>query len=196
MATLMLAGHPIIGSVDLIGASLSLNEWLEDDWAILFSHPDDFVRSELELDRWVALARPAFAASSIRPLALAKPGRPLDCGWVTQLAGDGRAVLLHDPAACYLHSASLHAQRLHEDIEGMDQRFVMVIDASLRRRKTYAYGAPERLPSPLDFVRWASGLRNADEPHEPPADFYAGYAAAAPRTPWQARDVFQRQSAA
>jgi hypothetical protein len=185
MATLVLTGHPIIGGTDLVGPASSLSEWLQDDWAILYSHPDDFVRCGIELDRWVALARPAFAASRVRPLAIAKPKRPLDCGWVTQLTGDARALRLYDPAEPRPASPDFRARLLQEDIESMAQRFVMVIDGSLRRRKTYAYGAPDRLPSPLDLARWAGALRSAHVPHEPPGDSRAGNPAAWPHPQWQ-----------
>jgi hypothetical protein len=194
MATLVLTGHPIIGGSDVVGSALSLSEWLKDDWAILYSHPDDFVRCELELDRWVALARPAFAASRIRPLAVAKPGRPLDCGWVTELTGDARALRLYDPAGRRPNSLDFRARLLQEDIESTAERFVMVVDASLRRRKTYAYGAQDRLPSPLDFVRWAGALRDTHVPQGPPADPDMGYSAGWSRKHWQG--VFQGQSAA
>ncbi|MGB6452618.1 MAG: hypothetical protein WBE92_17855 [Steroidobacteraceae bacterium] len=194
MATLVLTGHPIIGGADLVGSALSLSEWLKGDWAVLYSHPDDFVRCEFELDRWVALARPAFAASRIRPLAVAKPRRPLDCGWVTELTGDARALRLYDPARRRPDSPDFFARRLQEDIESMAQRFVMVVDASLRRRKTYAYDAQDRLPSPLNFVRWAAALRDTPVPQGPPADPDTGYSATWPRKYWQG--VFQGQSAA
>ncbi len=194
MATLVLTGHPIIGGGDLAGSALSLSEWLQDDWAILYSHPEDFVGCELELDRWVALARPAFTASRIRPLAVAKPGRPLDCGWVTELTGDARALRLYDPAARRPDSPDFSARRLQDDIESTAQRFVMIVDASLRRRKTYAYGARDRLPSPLDFVRWAGALRDTHVPQRPPAGVETEYSSAWPRKYWQG--AFQAQSAA
>lgn len=202
MATLVLAGHPAIDNAGATGAA-SLSEWLQDDWAILFSHPDDFVRCELEWDRWIAVARSAFAAARARPLALARSNRPLDCGWVARLSGDASAVPLVGEACGVLAQASagrfialpdFHAQRLQEDIEGTSERFVMIVDPSLRRRRTYAYGAPDSLPSPLDFLRWVRTLRDARAPHGPPADSHTAYPAAWPRRYWTGE--FQGQSAA
>ncbi len=202
MATLVLAGHPALGSTDAAGAA-SLSEWLEDDWAILFSHPDDFVRCELESDRWVTVVQSAFAASGARPLALARPYRPLDCGWVSRVTGDMRVVPLgddarpatpRDPTRRWTDLTDFHAHRLQEDIEAMTERFVMIIDASLKRRRTYAYGAPESLPSPLDFLRWVRALRDTRVPQGPPADSRSGCAPAWPRKYWP--EAFQSQSAA
>ncbi len=181
MATLVLAGYPAFASVDVSGA-FSLSEWLQDDWAILFSHPDDFVSCELEWDRWVSVARSAFAASRARPLALARPGRPLDCGWISRLSGDGRALLLNA------------GWRLQEDIERMSDRFVMIVDASLRRRRTFAYGAADRLPSPLDFLGWVRALRETRVPRDLPADSRPGYLAVRPRR--YGAEQFRGQSAA
>ena len=42
-----LLGCPM-SSLDM---STSLRDWLGDRWAILFSHPDDFVSYDLEMDR-------------------------------------------------------------------------------------------------------------------------------------------------
>ncbi len=202
MATLMLAGHPAGGNADSIGAT-SLSEWLQDDWAVLFSHPDDFVRCELEWDRWVTIAQSAFTAAHVRPLALATLEHPLDCGWVARLSGGACAVPLMREACIskpqtlagrHFDFTDFHARRLQEDIEGMGERFVMIIDASLRRRRTYAYVAANTLPSPLDFVRWVRTLRDARVPHEPPADSRTDSPPVWPRRYWAGE--FQGQTAA
>ncbi len=181
MATLVLAGHPILGGTDAAGAA-SLREWLQDDWAILFSHPDDFVRCELEWDRWVAVVQSAFAAARARALALASPRRALDCGWISQLSGAGRVTLLPlSPVGRWIDPTDFHAHRLQEDIEALSGRFVMIIDPSLKRRRTYVYGALESLPSPLDFLRWVRALRDSRIPQGPPADSRSSHVPGWPR---------------
>lgn len=171
--------------------SPSLRHWLResDDWAILFSHPDDFVRYDLEMDRWLIVTRRAFAASHIRPLALASymstacrsasnidPANALadtpqtlnadrgtldsDRSWITQVSGDSRTVLLEDPARQHFGPVDLQVPVLREAIEGALTRFVMLIDNTLRKRKIFAYEALSNLPSPFELLGWAESLRS------------------------------------
>jgi alkyl hydroperoxide reductase subunit AhpC len=127
---------------------------LNDGWALLFSHPDDFVRCEMEQDRWLTIARRTFAQHRVQPLALARPAQPLDAGWVTHLSGDAGIVLLEDTAEFF----ALHARRLREAIQAAGSRFVMIVDSMLVRRRTFSYSDIGRLPSPLDFVAWIKTL--------------------------------------
>jgi hypothetical protein len=73
--------------------------------AILFSHPDDFLRCELEVDRWLHLVGDAFRQARIRPLALWRRNQPLDRGWVSQLTDQHTAseivVALRGPRGAY-----------------------------------------------------------------------------------------------
>ena len=62
-------------------AAPALRRWLHGRWALLFSHPDDFAAYGFESDRWLVHVQEAFAATDIRPLALA--GRH-ETGWVTR----------------------------------------------------------------------------------------------------------------
>jgi hypothetical protein len=146
------------------GSSISLREWLDGRWAILFSHPEDFIRCELELDRWLDIVGNAFRQARIRPLALSRRAGAIDQGWVSQLSGDDCSVSLHER----MNGQSLldfHSCRLRACLGRIEQRFAMIIDPAPCQRRTLLYGAAEEPPSPLDLVRLACRLRSA-EAHE------------------------------
>jgi hypothetical protein len=139
--------------------SPSLRAWLEGDWAIIFSHPDDFVRYDLEMDRWLVVTQRAFAARRIRPIALDSPALDPETSWVTQVIGDSRAVLLEDPTQQHFGPVDLQTPALRAALERSGRRFVMIIDGELRQRKTFSYDTLSGLPSPLEFLGWAEALR-------------------------------------
>jgi alkyl hydroperoxide reductase subunit AhpC len=139
--------------------SPSLRAWLRGDWAILFSHPDDFVRYDLEMDRWLVVAQRAFAERGIRPIALDSPTSVVERSWITQVSGDARTVLLEDPSQQHFGPVDLQTPVLREEIEQSQRRFVMIIDDELRQRKIFSYGTLSNLPSPLEFLGWAEALR-------------------------------------
>lgn len=144
-----------------------MRAWLRDGWAILFSHPDDFVSYDLEMDRWVVITRRAFAERRIQPIALASPGLDTQHCWVTQVSGDNRAVLLEDPAQQYFGPVDLQTPALRETIERQSQRFAMIIDNALRIRKMFTYSVLSGLPSPLELLGWADALRAKQAPPTP-----------------------------
>jgi hypothetical protein len=141
-------------------SSPCLRTWLREDWAMLFSNPDDFVSYDFEMDRWLVITRRAFAERHIRPIALASPTRGIDLGWVTQLSGDERTVLLEDPAQQHFGPVDLEPPLLRERIEQSDGRFVMFIDNALRIRREFTYRSLADLPSPLELLGWADTLRS------------------------------------
>jgi len=137
----------------------SLRAWLRGDWAILFSHPDDFVRYDLEMDRWLVVAKRAFAERGIRPIALASPTSDPERSWITQVSGDSRTVLLEDASQQHFGPVDLQTPVLREEIEQAQRRFVMIVDDELRQQKTFNYGTLSNLPSPLEFLGWTEALR-------------------------------------
>lgn len=167
-------------------SSIPLREWLDGRWAILFSHPDDFVRCELELDRWLGIAGSAFQHARIRPIALARRTCPIDQGWVSQLSGDHCLVSLHERwnGRALLDFPS---SRLRACIDSIDERFAMVIDPTLRQRRTWMYGAADQPPSPLDLVRLACRLRN--EPMHERTSTPKQESTASSRPKWQGRSL-------
>jgi alkyl hydroperoxide reductase subunit AhpC len=139
--------------------SPSLRAWLRGDWAILFSHPDDFVRYDLEMDRWLVVAKRAFAERGIRPIALASPTSDPEQSWIPQVGGDNRSVLLEDASQQCIGPVDRQTPVLRKEIELAKRRFVMIIDDELRRQKIFSYGTLSNLPSPLEFLGWTEALR-------------------------------------
>lgn len=140
-----------------------LRRWLDGRWAILLSHADDFVKCELEIDRWLGIVGDAFARARIRPLALSRQSCPIDQGWVSQLSGGPCVVSLHERSDGRSR-LDLRARQLRDEIAGTRQRFAMIIDSTLRGRTLRVYGAAEPPPSPLDLVRLACRLRDEQDP--------------------------------
>jgi alkyl hydroperoxide reductase subunit AhpC len=159
VAILMLVTHNGFDSAQRRLASPSLRTWLREGWAVLFSHPDDFVRNDLEMDRWLVVTKRAFAQRGIRPIALASPKLDVERSWVTQVSEDSRTVLLEDPAQQNFGPVDLQAPALREEIEQSGRRFVMIIDSALRKQKMFTYADLTNLPSPLEFLGWADALR-------------------------------------
>jgi len=139
----------------------SLRSWLEDNWALVFSHPGDFVRCELEMDRWLTVLQRTFASSRIKALQLhAAPGQGLKDSWISELSGDARVVHLFDAREGSSNACDLQAYALREELSALGRRrFVMIVDESLRSRRTFAYSALAEVPSPLEFVGWAAAAR-------------------------------------
>lgn len=152
MATLVLDADSAHALASPRGATVSMRSWLDGRWALLLSHPDDFIRSESDIDRWIEDARHAFQAAGVRPLAVARLGQEIDTGWVTRVCGDPRIVVLHEPGDGCSAYVDRGALRLHEEIAGTGGRFVMIVDPALRPHRTFVYSDLDDLPSPLDLI--------------------------------------------
>lgn len=135
----------------------SVRKWLHGHWALLFSHADDFASYGFEADRWLMMVRGACGAADVRPLALA--GTSHGTSWVTAVGGR-LAALPMDDTRRYPRLRDANEQQLSEAIEQAESRFVMILDDALRLRRTFAYRAGDRLPSPIDLVAMASKLRS------------------------------------
>lgn len=150
-----------------IGSSstVALRTWLAGHWAILFSHPDDFDREQLERDRWLSVLSRTFSAHGLRAMGLTGPGhdgRMTLQGWLAALGNGCAAVLSTAPPA---QGALLDSRTsaLRAEIARSGPRFAMIIDADLRCRRTLHYRAPVDLPSPIDLVGWAVALRDRQD---------------------------------
>jgi hypothetical protein len=136
--------------------AVALRRWLHGRWALLFSHPDDFAAYGFESDRWLVHVEEAFAATDIRPLALA--GRH-ETGWVTDVGGCTTSLAL-DEIQRYPVARDSREEALRNAAFEPATRFVMTLDSALRLRRTFVYAKHDRLPSPMDLAVIAKGLRN------------------------------------
>ncbi len=181
MATLVLEPPPNPASAEAAAESISLRAWLREGWAVLFSHPNDFVRCELEMDRWLAVIQRAFTGNRMRPLALAVRASSTAGSWIGEVSGDRRHVLLSEPSSRTGRSFDLRSSALRAQIEGLgQQRFVMLVDEGLYNRRTFSYGTLAEVPSPLEFLGWANAMRTR-QPH------YGTLTDAAGRAHWSHR---------
>ncbi len=98
----------------------------------------------------------AFAATDIRPLALAGGH---EAGWVTQAGGCTTSLALDEiqryPVARESREGALRAAAFDPAA-----RFVMTLDSALRLRRTFVYRQRDRLPSPMDLAVLARGVRD------------------------------------
>jgi alkyl hydroperoxide reductase subunit AhpC len=160
MATLLLAGTPA-GTESAAGVPLTLRRWLGTDWALLFSHPGDFVRCEMEMDRWLSVMQRSFSGSRVKPLRLVTDALPAasDSSWIDEVSADASVLRLFAPLG-RATTLDLKPYALREEISSLGRRrFVMIVDESLRTRRTFTYSALEEVRSPLEFLGWASAAR-------------------------------------
>ena len=152
-----------------VAGRVSLRSWLADRWAILFSHPQDFVQEQWEMDRWLSVLCRSFSGHDVATLALAPAGHDAgeSClGRLAALGGEFAAVLALDPPLPGL-LADVSAGALRAEIAHGGLRFAMIIDPNLRCRRVLSYRLPVELPSPLDLIGWAVALRKRDDAFRP-----------------------------
>jgi hypothetical protein len=141
-------------------ASPVLREWLQGDWAMIFSHPIDFQYQGLEIDRWLAIVREEFQLRAVRALACRREHRLLDPIWVAEPIADHRPVRI-EPVneAGVPEIVDLPARALRDELLGLSARFVLIVDEELRRRGVFKYSTAGANVSPLDLLASIDAMR-------------------------------------
>src|SRR5688572_11117084 len=129
----------------------TLRTWLRDGWAMLFSHPDDFLTYDMESDRLLKVIEKTYADRDVRPMAVTRDSVAIDRGWVAHVSGHA-IVRLDEGATSNTDIIDLRTRTLSDHLTSIGQRFVVLVDSLLRRRKTFVYRRCVSMPSPLDFL--------------------------------------------
>jgi len=154
-----------VGEVDC--SAPLLREWLGGDWALLFSHPEDFQDQGLERDRWLEILRDEFRVRGVRPVACRRAAGDVDGSWVGELICDQRLLRLGAGvnAAASGDLIDLSARNLRDEILSQTPRFVLIIDDNLQRRGVLKYSAGRTTVSPLDLLASIDAFRRRSPPH-------------------------------
>ncbi len=154
------AGEPLetlgrrpLSRIAPVRPSAGLRDWLDGQWGLIFSHPEDFQESGLEQDRWLTVLAQEFYVAEIKPLACMPSSGRADASWVSLVTGDASLVPLEGAVA------DLAARQLRSELASQDCRFVLVVDETLRRRGLLPYKSGRGRLSPLDLVASVTALR-------------------------------------
>jgi alkyl hydroperoxide reductase subunit AhpC len=136
----------------------TLRDWLQGRWGLLFSHPHDFASYGFEMDRWLVHTQQALAASRVAALAIANGSDAPQSSWINEIGGADIVIRWSD--AHRIGGVMQARERsLISTVINQTTRFVLVIDESLRPRRTYAYSPTDRLASPIELAWMTHRLR-------------------------------------
>jgi hypothetical protein len=141
----------------------NLHEWLDGEWALLFSNPEDF---EPQIQHGLEALRQGFGTRGVRALAVMRDG-PAQSSWVDELHGSWQPVRLREPPFAAADKVSFAARALRGELLTLQSRYVLFIDGALKRHGVLKYGAaghpgsPSELLVSLDTLRIQSPIRRA-----------------------------------
>lgn len=150
-----------------VGTTPELRDWLDGNWGMLFSHPQDFQYQGLEPDRRLDILRGEFRDCGVRPIAVRRDGGMRDMSWVGELQSDWDLIRVREPAFTDADAVSFHARALREELLTLQPRFVVIVDGSLKHRGalTYSVGrcnaSLHDLLASIDAMRRFGRTRNA-----------------------------------
>jgi alkyl hydroperoxide reductase subunit AhpC len=120
-------------------ARCDLHPWLDGHWALLFSHPEDFQYRGRGRRSWLDDLSYELRASAVRALAVKRdPGLP-EPSWIDEMEPARELVRLREPPFAAADASSFAARVLRGELLTLQSRFVLIVDASLKRRETLKY---------------------------------------------------------
>lgn len=117
---------------------VSLLEWLDGQWAIAMSHPEDFAPCPTTPIGFKNSLADAVLAQQIRPIAVTRSVEPPPPCWLDHAVNDDAVVMLDRSRSLFLNLAE---RALAARIAALDGPFALILDDRGRCRATLRYDA-------------------------------------------------------
>ena len=167
MATLLLATETESSMLLAHERVMTLRDWLQGQWGLVFSHPADFAPHSSTPPGFTTCIADDLLAAGIKPLVFSTSLEQLPESWFDHALNDDSVVLLanHDARVLDLAECALASQ-----LAALNRPFVLILDDRGRCRTTltYAPNAQHRPRTMLDIIEIVATLRSGTT-HQAPA---------------------------
>jgi alkyl hydroperoxide reductase subunit AhpC len=133
-------------------ARCGLHEFIGADWALLFSNPEDFQHRGRHQERWLHDLRYELGSRALHALAVKRDSGLPEASWIDELSARHEFVHLREPPFAAADAISFAARLLRGELLTLQSRFVLIVDASLKRREVLKYSNGRGNLSVLDLL--------------------------------------------
>ena len=134
----------------------SLRDWLQGDWAVVCSHPDDFAPPRGTPEGFVTCIAEGLRAERLKMIGFDRTLEPPPASWLDHSVNDDSIVVLDGDDATVVDLAE-HA--LAAKLAELTQPFVVIVDDRGRVRTTLKYRYGDRSRTLFDIVELVAVLR-------------------------------------
>lgn len=148
-------------------ARCEMHNWIGEDWALLFSNPEDFQPHGWTQDRWLQGLRQDLGSRAVRALAVKRHQGSFAPSWIDDLNCDRQLVRLREPSFVAADPISFATRALRGQLLTQKSRFVFIVDGALKRRGLLTYSdarhhlSTSELLASLDALRRQPSLNKA-----------------------------------
>ena len=133
-------------------ARCDLHEFIGGDWALLFSNPEDFQQSGRHKERWLNDLRYELGSRALHSLAVKRDQGQPEASWIDELESAREYVHLREPPFAAADAISFAVRLLRGELLTLQSRFVLIVDASLKRREVLKYSSGRGNLSVFDLL--------------------------------------------
>jgi thioredoxin-dependent peroxiredoxin len=157
VSTLILASRHALNADTRPHRVMRLREWLDGQWGILYSNPEDFAPHPSTPRGFVSRLAGEFEQYNVKPIALGSEVGAAPQSWL-DVAMEDNSLVIVDADGVDEPVIDLAERALAMKLAEIDGRFVMILDAHGRCRSTINYR-----PRRIDRPRTLTGILNVVE---------------------------------